>query len=92
MADERRRGRHSSPPVAAANGQTLTINPTTLDFDTSSITIGAIGQTGVVQFKLSSNVTAVNPNAYSVTIQAGTLKALDIDTAILLGNDTSTTV
>jgi autotransporter-associated beta strand protein len=81
-----------SSTIAAASGQTLTIDAGTLDFDANSITIGAAGQTGVVQFELKNNVTAVNPNAYSVTIQAGTLKVLDIASDILLGNDTSTTV
>lgn len=45
-----------------------------------------------MQFKQSSSVTAVNPGAYTVTIQAGALKVLDITTDILLGNDTATTI
>jgi fibronectin-binding autotransporter adhesin len=78
--------------IAAAPGQTLTISPTALTFDASSITIGASGQNGIVQFKLSSSAAISNSGAYSVTIQDGTLKALDIDTYLVLANDTTTTI
>ena len=79
--------------IAAAHGQTLTINPGTLIFGANSITIGAIGQDGVVSFLFGahgSNVT--NPAAYTVTIQAGTLKAVDASLSLLLQVDTATTI
>jgi autotransporter-associated beta strand protein len=77
--------------VAAAHGQALTINPATLTFESSSITIGAPGQDGVVAFQYGGAI-SVNSGAYTVTIQAGTLKALDFVTTSVVGNDTTTTV
>jgi autotransporter-associated beta strand protein len=76
--------------IAAAHGQTLTINPATLTFNASSINFGAAGQDGVVSF---IGGTVSDPGAYTVTIQAGTLRAAD-NTGIgnLLDNDTATTV
>jgi autotransporter-associated beta strand protein len=77
--------------IAAAHGQTLTIDPANLTFNANSITIGAAGQDGVVGFRFTSSVTAANPG-YNVAIQAGTLQALDIGTTILLGNAATTAV
>ena len=80
-----------SSTIATAHGQTLTIDVHTLNFDANSITIGAAGQDGTVQFQDGGSAAVNNPGVANVTIAAGTLKALDITTAILL-NDASTTI
>ncbi len=78
--------------IAAAHGQTLTINPQQLKLNANAITIGAAGQDGVVSFVFGAGINLNNPGAYTVTIAAGTLKADPDDAPVLLGSDATTTV
>ena len=79
--------------IAAAHGQTLTFAPSFLTVGENTgetITFGAPGQDGTVVFP-GVNGSVANPNTYTVLVQAGTLRAGDVNGfPAVLGDDQHT--